>query len=237
MGKTLQAMTEEAAELAEQEELQRQEQGLRDMQARQQVEEVRNTVGEGEEGEDGDGERDLDDEIPDAEVGEASGMGGDVTFNEESMVEGSSRMVDQEQTMAMEEAELTGAARDEEDLGVERNLDDSIPEAGSYQHTDTEAEDSSNSESELQDSFSRPNPPSTSTTTNRAERDRRSLRNHAQLGLGDDNALMRSPGSLDLSSSLVLESSFVGNSPVVQRGHGRGRGAGTGAGERRGRLS
>ncbi|KAI7645456.1 asparaginase-domain-containing protein [Hortaea werneckii] len=57
----------------------------------------------------------------------------------------------------MEEAELTGAARDEEALGIvheeERDLDDSIPEAGAYEHTDTELEDSSESESELHDSF------------------------------------------------------------------------------------
>jgi hypothetical protein len=33
-------------------------------------------------------------------------------------------------------------AQDEFDLGIERDLDDSVPEAGSYQHTDSELEDS-----------------------------------------------------------------------------------------------
>ncbi|KAG9714025.1 hypothetical protein KCU73_g16335, partial [Aureobasidium melanogenum] len=37
---------------------------------------------------------------------------------------------------------LTGVAQDELDLGIERDLDDSVPEAGSYQHTDSELEDS-----------------------------------------------------------------------------------------------
>ncbi|KAK3695988.1 hypothetical protein LTR37_018206 [Vermiconidia calcicola] len=246
IGKTLQAMTEEAAEMAEQEELLRQEQGLRDLQAQQQLDEARTRADEmGEEGEGAEEERDLDAEIPDADAEE------EVTFNEESMVEGS-RFVDQEQ-MQMEEAELTGAARDEEDLGIEheeRDLDDSVPEAGSYQHTDTEAEDSStSSDSDLDDSFS-----ATRASSNRQQPNTRSSnrsRQHAlpmehfagatamggapPLGLHErmraqaaaasgDAALARSPGSLNLSSSL-LESSFVGSSPVMQRGRGRGGGA------------
>ena len=213
MSKTLQATNEEAAERAEQEELERQEQGLRDMQAQQQLEEARARAAETatEDAEDGEVERDLDADIPEADA-DASALEAseaeDVTFNEDSMVEGS-RMIEQE------EAELTGAARDQEELGVEpeqeHNLDDSIPEAGSYQHTDTEVEDS-DSDSELQDSFAARPPQSAARPAQGALHDR--LRN--QVG-GD--ALTRSPGSLNLSSS-ILESSFVGSSPVMQRGRG-----------------
>ena len=254
-------MTEEAAELAEQEQALRQEQGLRDMQAQQQLEEARLRAAEvGEEGEEGEAERDLDAEIPDAEDADAEDeeAAADVTFNSESMVEGSRLQVEQEQ---MEEAELTGAARDEADLGVEReelmerDLDDSVPEAGSYQHTDTEVEDST-SESELDDSFAAQSArrSTRSTTQHRPQTGMLSIstpspapalqgglqeRIRAQTGAaeggGGDAGLARSPGSLNLSSSL-LESSFVGSSPVMQRA-GRGRGGGAGAARRRGRLS
>ena len=278
-------MTEEAAELAEAEEQMRQEQGLRDMAAQQQLEEARvraNEAGmqEDEAGED-EQERDLDAEIPDADVNEDEDEDAEaededeedanVTFNESSIVEGSRVEMNAERYAAIEEAELTGAAREMEELGVERememerDLDDSVPEAGSYQHTDTEVEDStSDSDSELNDSFAgrtrqqqQAQRPSTS-----ARRSARSTRSSASAqrqpqqqpqfqqparmgGLQDrirahvstptnggvDAGLARSPGSLDLSSSLV-ESSFVGSSPVVQRG-ARGR---SGAGRRRGAI-
>ena len=236
-------MTEEAAEMAEQEEQMRQEQGLRDLQAQQEVEEARQRAMEPGmvEGEEGEGERDLDAEIPDADAEEdlsdsEEGAGDGVTFNEESMVEGSRVEMDQEQYAYMEEAELTGAARDEEELGVEmeRDLDDSVPEAGSYQHTDTEVEDS-DSESELQNSFA--DVPSTRRSTRSSGRRTEQAqvsggvfgglqeRMRAQTAAGGGDAgLARSPGNLNLSSSL-LESSFVESSPVMQRG-GRGRGGG-----------
>lgn len=261
-------MTEEAAELAEQEEMLRQEQGLRDLQAQQEVEEARRRAAEVvEAGEEAEEERDLDDEIPDADA-ESAGEA-EVTFNEDSMMEGS--RLDDEQDMeqreyaALEEAELTGAARDEENLGIEpeRNLDDSVQEAGSYQHTDTEVEDSTSDEdsSLLQDSIAgmsqrqqassarRPN----TRSSNRSQRSQRlsasqsrrrlpyevagsghagegSLHERMRAAVGDAG-LARSPGSLNLSSSL-LESSFVESSPVTQRG-ARGRGGVQG----RGRLS
>lgn len=255
ISKTLQAMNEEALEAAEQEEMMRQEQGLRDMQAQQQAEELREqAAGNAEQQHDeGEEERDLDDEIPDAdadaegEVETSAVEAADVTFNEESMVEGSrfveEEEVDQEQYAVMEEAELTGAARDEEDLGMEeeRNLDDSIPEAGSYQHTDTELEDSS-SDSELNDSFAAQ---SARRSTRQAGRQPQQVppsgtlqgglqeRIRAQTAGGE--GLARSPGNLNLSSSL-LESSFVGSSPVMQRATQQG-GRGRGGGGRRGRES
>lgn len=243
--KTLQAMSEEEAERLEQEEMARQERGLLDLQAQQQLQEARERATEAAvEADDAAAageERDLDDDIPVA--GEATA---DLSFNEESMMEGSSQLVvhegaDDDQdaedgvdyALEMEEAGLTGAARDEEELGMDhdRDLDDSVPEAGSYQHTDTEVEDS-DSESELQDSFavqSARRSVGTMQSNNPLQSSVQGMpglqaRMRAQVGAAD--ALTRSPGSLHLSSSL-LESSFVGDSPVLQRNAygGRGRGA------------
>jgi len=240
ISKTLQAMNEEEAERVEQEELARQERGLLDMQAQQQLEEAREQAGEtaaeADEAAGAGQERNLDDDIPEAAAP------AEMSFNEDSMMEGSSQLVelvdeeDGEEYAEMEEAELTGAARDEEELGIEheRNLDDSVPEAGSYQHTDTELEDST-SESELQDSF-------VAQSTRRSARalPTQPLQAQAQGAEGGSlhgrlraaESLLRSPGNLNLSSSL-LESSFVGSSPVMRRrSGGRGRG-----GRRRGRHS
>lgn len=224
-------MTEEAAELAEQEEMARQEQGLRDMQALQQVEEARNRADEVGQAEAEAEEVDLDDEVPEAEAQDMEGVDDDVTFNEESLVWGSRT------DNAMEEAELTGAAREEEELGVEHDLDESIPEAGSYQHTDTEMEDSSEEDSsQLQDSFvaqsARRRQPIANALPPAAGLQERIRAQMAGGGVGTpagNPALTRSPGSINLSSSL-LESSFVGSSPVARR-DARGRGG------RRGRMS
>ena len=76
----------------------------------------------------------------------------DITFNEESMFADTSMAAldeesrEQERYRHLQEAELTGVAQDELDLGIERDLDDSVPEAGSYQHTDSELEDSDSEE-------------------------------------------------------------------------------------------
>ena len=238
VAKTLQASREEEAELEEQNAAAIREQNLRDLQARQEVEEARTRAQEGDEDaeEEEEDDRDLDAEIPDADAETA-----DVTFNEDSMVEGSNVgvEVDQEEYDVREEAELTGAARDEEELGIEheRDLDDSVPEAGSYQHTDTEVEDSTSSEeedSDLQDSFAAQ---SARRATRRPEQSQApgatmsgsrqgglQERIRAQVGRGNGgDALMRSPGSLNLSSPLV-ESSFIGSSPVLRRGRGGDRG-------------
>ena len=252
--KTLQAYREEEAERVEQEEQARQEQGLLDLRARQAVEENEGVREEGEEGggeggEGAEGERDLDAEVPDAdapandeeEEGEAEGE----SFNEDSLLlEGHSQMQlprtpnenldlpteddDAEHSLIREEAELTFLAQDEEDLGLDlsRNLDDSVPEAGSYQHTDTELEDSeseldsSSDAGALQDSF--------------AARPRAAaggLLRERLRGSGDRVdaiILARSPGSLNLSSSLMEIQG--GDSPVVARRGGgvgrRGRGRG-----------
>jgi hypothetical protein len=78
----------------------------------------------------------------------------DITFNEESMFADTSIAAldeesrEQERYRHLQEAELTGVAQDEFDLGIERDLDDSVPEAGSYQHTDSELEDSDEDDEE-----------------------------------------------------------------------------------------
>ncbi|CAD0093782.1 unnamed protein product [Aureobasidium vineae] len=81
----------------------------------------------------------------------------DITFNEESMFADTSIAAldeesrEQERYRHLQEAELTGVAQDELDLGIERDLDDSVPEAGSYQHTDSELEDSDDNEDDEDD--------------------------------------------------------------------------------------
>lgn len=242
-------MTEEEAERREQEELERQERGMMDMQAQQQLAEAQERAAETmaeQEDPDAPEERDLDDEIPEAEVTDTGD--GNTTFNEDSMMEGS-LLEQQEQYAELEEAELTGAARDEEDLGIERDLDDDVPEAGSYQHTDTEAESSSSEADEsslVQDSFARQSQRRSTRSSARQQAQQQgefavqtpaitmgSLQERMRAQVGAADSLPRSPGSLNLSSS-VLESSFVGSSPMMQRGNqgGRGRGA-----RGRGRLS
>lgn len=212
ISKTLQSMIEEEVERREQEELERQERGLQDLQAQQELEEAQQRAAEtAAEQEAGDitEDRDLDEDVPEAED--------DATFNEDSMLEGS--QIEQEQYEELEEAELLGIARDEETLGIEheRNLDDSVPEAAAYQSSD---EANSTSESELEDSFAMPNTrparPQDFSFDRPAEAvggifDRTRLLQQS-LGAG----LVRSPGSMTLSSPQV-ESSFAASSPVRAR--------------------
>lgn len=230
--KTLQAQTEEEVERLEMLEEQRRNQGLDDLQAQQQLLETQQQAQEhaaqteaGDEDADED-EVDLDAEIPDAD---ATG----ITFNEESMLEGSQIDMtdhDADEYAGIEEAELTGAARDEEDLDMDldRDLDDSVPEAGSYQHTDTELEET-DSESELQDeSFTERSAarsarmPAPSHRSNMDAQGMGGLQERMRAQMGADS-LPRSPGSLNLSSSL-MESSMIGSSPVMSRTHAGGRG-------------
>jgi hypothetical protein len=60
-----------------------------------------------------------------------------IPFNEDSFIEGSMVEAEVSAMLEMEEAEMAGVLQDE------RDLDDDIPEAGSYEHTDSELEDSS----------------------------------------------------------------------------------------------
>ncbi|OCK91304.1 uncharacterized protein K441DRAFT_707318 [Cenococcum geophilum 1.58] len=169
VAKTYQASMDEAAEREEQEMLARREQELLELASAQEEATAAAAAaaaagdagagagaGGGAEGgaqgeeEEGVGERDLDDEVPEAESDGSEGSDGDgdegedgggdgegeMTFNGSSFLEGSIVAADAEveQMLEMEEA---GVLQDE------RDLDDDVPEAGSYQHTDTELEDSS----------------------------------------------------------------------------------------------
>jgi hypothetical protein len=81
------------------------------------------------------------------------------TFNpDDSLIHGSFVGADEglapgstQNFLAAEDAELDGRAQDMRDFGVVgRDLDDDIPEAGSYEHTDTEYEESSDLDAEDQ---------------------------------------------------------------------------------------
>ncbi|GAB7335952.1 hypothetical protein MBLNU13_g08196t1 [Cladosporium sp. NU13] len=277
--KTLQAMTEEEQERREQEEIERRERGMLDMQAQQQLAEAQQQGAQAmaeQEDPEAPEERDLDDEIPEAEItGDITGditedITGDITaddtFNEDSMMEGS--MLEQQEHYAeLEVAELTGAAQEEEDLGIEDDdlgmdadldgdldLDDEVPEAGSYQHTDTEEEDSdsdssSSSEeeeeaSEVQDSLVQQSARRSARVSAQRQQQQQlqfsaqtpamgSLQERMRAQVGAADSLPRSPGSVHLSSS-ILESSFIGSSPMMQRANQAGRGRGA---ARRGRRS
>ncbi|KAJ4369774.1 hypothetical protein N0V83_005538 [Neocucurbitaria cava] len=160
VAKTLQAMKDEELEREEQEMMQRREQVMMDLTAAQQDaanEELRERGEEQMDGQEEGGERDLDEEVPEASVTESASSasdtaeeeddesvgsvedGGDhtVPFNEDSFIEGSMLEAEVSHMLEMEEAEMAGVLQDE------RDLDDDVPEAGSYEHTDSELEDSS----------------------------------------------------------------------------------------------
>ncbi|KAL8767843.1 MAG: hypothetical protein Q9209_005735 [Squamulea sp. 1 TL-2023] len=168
--KTLQGMADERAEREEQELVAQREQAMMDAQVAAEEEAMEQNGGAlramegGEEGDvvDEDDMRDLDDEVPDAgTVGEVEGWessdddedGNDVDEGNqeiEGLGEGEeiSIAVDAD---VMGGHSFTGAGEEGEgDYGAPgmlegegRDLDEDVPEAGSYQHTDTEVEDES----------------------------------------------------------------------------------------------
>ncbi|KIV98662.1 uncharacterized protein PV09_09572 [Verruconis gallopava] len=150
--KTLQSKLEEAQERLEQIEIQR-----RDAELRAQEEAARlATLGEPGANHDGlldQEEQDLDADVPDAEhtgalSDEDAEFTASVTFDAPSLLH-ESPSNDTQVVLGMEDAELDGTlqdARDLEDIGMECDLDDDVPLAGSYEHTDTEQEDDSSSE-------------------------------------------------------------------------------------------
>ncbi|KAF2672229.1 hypothetical protein BT63DRAFT_191847 [Microthyrium microscopicum] len=182
VAKTLQARIDEDIERREQAELQRREERYAEERAAQAAQ-----MPEGQEQLNEAGERDLDEDIPDADAMEmededdeddededesdeensidntqATGHAPS-RFNEESLLEGSlvggiglvgGDGFSPSQTQGYldaEDAELDGRAQDMRDLGIDRDLDEDIPEAGSYQHTDTEEETSSDDDSGMED--------------------------------------------------------------------------------------
>ncbi|KAJ8109282.1 hypothetical protein OPT61_g7574 [Boeremia exigua] len=161
VAKTLQAITDEELEKQEQELMARRERVMLDLAAAQQEAanaEERQQREEMEEHGELEEERDLDDDVPEAEEsaselsasdvssdeeGSVSGTedGGreqeSIPFNEDSFIEGSMVEAEVSAMLEQEEAEMAGVLQDE------RDLDDDIPEAGSYEHTDSELEESS----------------------------------------------------------------------------------------------
>ncbi|KAF2033449.1 hypothetical protein EK21DRAFT_108918 [Setomelanomma holmii] len=250
--KTLQAMKDEELEREEQEMMQRREQVMLDLAAAQQdaanAEAREQHDGEVEENE----ERDLDDDVPEAEGSTAGSLsdessdesgsddaGGEndttVPFNEDSFIEGSMLEAEVSHMLEMEEAEMAGVLQDE------RDLDDDVPEAGSYEHTDSELEDESS------DDASRL-PGTSSVRSRRSRRDsgrtggrtggRRSegLPSQASMGqtqggssslggargidLGVDLGQGRSSFGLDGSSSIMEGSSILRSSPAAAASRG-----------------
>lgn len=135
--KTLQGMADERAEREEQESAAQREFALAEAQAAAEAEALEReqhamAMGEGPQ----ELERDLDDDVPDADDDDAA----------------ADEWVDDEQDLD-DEGMLPGMEEEGEgdyaDEGVGRDLDDDVPEAGSYQHTDTEVEDESSNDGAL----------------------------------------------------------------------------------------
>jgi hypothetical protein len=267
--KTLQATQDEQLEKDEQEMMQRREQVMLDLaaaqqdaanaEAREQAEEMND--------EDDEGQRDLDDEVPEAEseVSSSDEEGSNsnseeendasttVPFNEDSFIEGSMLEAEVSHMLEMEEAEMAGVLQDE------RDLDDDVPEAGEYEHTDSELEDDSED-----DDTGRVQSMVGSARSRRSRREsgmsRRSGRRSSGLpsgfsgahvnpnpgpsnlgpvrgiDLGVDLGNGRSSFGMDGSSSIMEGSSFLRSSPAAtaSRGSLRDRFLGAVRGGRRG---
>lgn len=262
VAKTLQAITDEELEKQEQELMARREQAMMDLAAAQQEAanaEERQEREEMEENDEMEEERDLDDDVPEAEASASepsvSNVSSDeeesvsgtedgareqesILFNEDSFIEGSMVEAEVSAMLEQEEAEMAGVLQDE------RDLDDDIPEAGSYEHTDSELEESSGD-----DAASRP-PAFSSVRTTRSMRrssgfqsarrssGRRSSGRRSSglpstagarqgvnfgqsigrgIDLGASLGNGRSSFGIDGSSSILEGSSFLRSSPAAQR--------------------
>ncbi|KAH9878759.1 hypothetical protein IAQ61_002033 [Plenodomus lingam] len=252
VAKTLQAMRDEELEKEEQEMMQRREQVMMDLSAAQQeaANAEQRAQGEQMEGQ-ADEERDLDDEVPEAEAsnsdlsrsdsdsdvsedesGSEEGQNTTMAFNEDSFIEGSMMEAEVSHMLEMQEAEMAGVLQDE------RDLDDDIPEAGSYEHTDSELDDSS----DVDRSMALP-PPMGSVQSRRSVRrvsGRRSSGRRSsglpsssfqaggvdatagRVSLGVDLGQGRSSFGMDGSSSFLDGSSFLRSSPVGAAATNRG---------------
>lgn len=221
--KTYQAIEDEKEEREEQEALARREQIMMDLAAAQQdAANAEARAANGDEMEDGEGERDLDDEVPEAEADESDVSSsvdsaseadegdtrtGDVTFNEDSFIEGSMVEDQVSHMLAMEEASMSGT------LQEERDLDDDIPEAGSYEHTDSSLIDSSSEEEVTQASIPHG-------SRRRSARRSSGVRRSAGLARVQNS---RMSVELEGSSSILEGSSFLRSSPAAARGSLRAR--------------
>lgn len=204
-------------------------------------------------------ERDLDDQVPEAEESmsnssteadsssadessededeQASEISGEaqeestVPFNEDSFIEGSMMEAEVSHMLEMEEAEMAGVLQDE------RDLDEDIPEAGSYEHTDSELEDSSDLESSALPAGLASARSRRSTRRRRSSARRSSARRSSGLpagmtlgahptagrvSLGLDLGNSRSSFGMDGSSSFLEGSSFLRSSPAGAAAANRG---------------
>lgn len=176
VAKTLQALKDEELEKEEQEAMARREQIMMDLAAAQQDAANAEARMRGEEADmdddddENDGEHDLDDDVPEAvnssdesasassdsdsdsgsdNEGSVSAASPDargsesIPFNEDSFIEGSHLEAEVSAMLDHEEAEMAGVLQDE------RDLDDDVPEAGSYEHTDSELDDSDSSAADI----------------------------------------------------------------------------------------
>ncbi|KAH3955464.1 hypothetical protein HBH53_001670 [Parastagonospora nodorum] len=259
--KTLQATQDEQLEKEEQEMMQRREQVMMDLAAAQQDAANAEAREEGEEmGEDDEEQRDLDDEVPEAEASDASSSDEEpsdseeendttVPFNEDSFIEGSMLEAEVSHMLEMEEAEMAGVLQDE------RDLDDDVPEAGEYEHTDSELEDDSDEDdtgriqglSSARSRRSRRVSVMSRRTSGRRSSGLPSGFSGAQpagpsmgvvrgIDLGVDLGNGRSSFGMDGSSSIMEGSSFLRSSPAAaaSRGSLRDRFLGAARGGRRG---
>ncbi|KAH7393026.1 Apc15p protein-domain-containing protein [Pyrenochaeta sp. MPI-SDFR-AT-0127] len=244
VAKTLQAMKDEELEKEEQEIMQRREQVMMDLAAAQQdaANEEQREQGEQMEGQEEE-ERDLDDEVPEAEAsdsdaspsdssdesGSEDGQNATVPFNEDSFIEGSMLEAEVSHMLEMEEAEMAGVLQDE------RDLDDDVPEAGSYEHTDSELEDSSDIDnSALPHMSSVRSRRSARRSSGRRTSGRRSSglpsgmmpvqagSGASRVSLGADLGQGRSSFGMDASSSILDGSSFLRSSPAGAAAAARG---------------
>ncbi|KAL5114198.1 hypothetical protein ACEQ8H_007900 [Pleosporales sp. CAS-2024a] len=272
VAKTLQAIQDEQLEKEEQELMQRREQVLMDLAAAQQDAANAEAREQGEEEmEDEEQQRDLDDEVPEAESvvssSDDSGSGqeeeeeeeeegeendANVPFNEDSFIEGSMLEAEVSHMLEMEEAEMAGVLQDE------RDLDDDIPEAGEYEHTDSELEEESDDDDTgriaagMGSARSRTSRRESGTSTRTSGRRSSGLPSGlsgsqvntglstmgamTRIDLGVDLGNGRSSFGLDGSSSMMDGSSFLRSSPAAaaQRPSLRDRFLGAARGGRRG---
>jgi hypothetical protein len=154
-------------------------------------------------------------------------------FNEDSFIEGSQLEAEVSAMLEHEEAEMAGVLQDE------RDLDDDVPEAGSYEHTDSELSDSDSDAGASVTADLRLVTPATARSARSARRSSRRHRRssglpsvppstqrsghvHAPartvgrvLDLGPSLGSGRSSFGFDASSSLMEGSSIVRSSPAA----------------------
>lgn len=248
-------MIDEEKEMKEQEALALREQQMMDLAAAQQDAanaDAREAAGDDIEDE----ERDLDEDVPEAEAdgsesevsaseseNEESVEDGesraDVTFNEDSFIEGSMVEGRVGQMLAMEEASMEGS------LLEERDLDDDVPEAGDYEHTDSSLIDSSDEDDgsfvqprSRRSTMSRRSSGAVRSTRSRRSSGVRSVRRTSGLVNAHSMAPVHPMGQLQArepirnsrlsvelegSSSILEGSSFLRSSPAAARGNVRAR--------------